>query len=213
MSDRGVGRPPTGDSFLPQVVLASGNQGKLRELRVILEPAGCSVRALSEFTATNAVESGATFVENAILKARHACIHSGLPALADDSGLMVNALEGGPGVRSARYAGDTASDADNRAKLLRALEEVEPDKRQAQFVSVVAYLRDERDPLPVVFTGFWHGTILSTEQGDKGFGYDSLFGLEDGRSAAELEPGEKNERSHRGLALRQLLKTAPWANS
>ena len=151
-------------------------------------------------------ETGLTFVENALIKARAACAATGLPALADDSGVVVDALGGAPGVRSARYAGAGASDADNVAKLLEALAEVAPRERGAAFVCSIVYLRHARDPCPIVCEGVWRGRILEAPRGSGGFGYDPVFFIEVlGRTAAELSRTDKNAVSHRGQALAQLL--------
>jgi XTP/dITP diphosphohydrolase len=187
------------------LVLASGSAGKLREMRQILAPWRVAVHSLAEYTDQPAVESGLTFVENALLKARHACAASGLPAIADDSGLEVDALDGAPGIRSARYAGEAASDADNNARLLAALANVPDAGRTARYRCAMVYLRTARDASPVICQAEWPGHIGRELRGAGGFGYDPLFVLEDGRTAAELDPGLKNRISHRGLALRGLL--------
>ena len=189
-----------------RVVLASANPGKLAELSALLEPAGLCVVSQDVFGIEPPEETGFTFVENALIKARAACAATGLPALADDSGVVVNALEGAPGVHSARYAGGGASDADNVAKLLEALEGVAPPERGAAFVCAIVYLRHARDPCPIVCEGIWEGRILDAPRGAGGFGYDPVFFIETlGRSAAELSRAEKNAVSHRGQALAQLL--------
>ena len=189
-----------------RVVLASFNPGKLAELSALLEPAGLRVVSQDAFGIEPVEETALTFVENALIKARAACAATGLPALADDSGVVVNALEGAPGVHSARYAGGGASDADNVAKLLEALEGVAPPERGAAFVCAIVYLRHARDPCPIVCEGIWEGRILDAPRGAGGFGYDPVFFIETlGRSAAELSRAEKNAVSHRGQALAQLL--------
>ena len=189
-----------------RVVLASSNPGKLAELSALLEPAGLRVVSQDVFGVEPPEETGFTFVENALIKARAACAATGLPALADDSGVVVDALEGAPGVHSARYAGGGASDADNVAKLLEALEGVAPPERGAAFVCAIVYLRHARDPCPIVCEGIWEGRILDAPRGAGGFGYDPVFFIETlGRSAAELSRAEKNAVSHRGQALAQLL--------
>ena len=189
-----------------RVVLASSNLGKLAELSALLEPAGLRVVSQDAFGIEPVEETALTFVENALIKARAACAATGLPALADDSGVVVNALEGAPGVHSARYAGGGASDADNVAKLLEALEGVAPPERGAAFVCAIVYLRHARDPCPIVCEGIWEGRILDAPRGAGGFGYDPVFFIETlGRSAAELSRAEKNAVSHRGQALAQLL--------
>lgn len=190
----------------PRLVLATGNAGKLRELRSILAPWNVEVRAQSEFTAEAAVESGLTFVENAILKARFAAQASGLPAVADDSGLEVDALGGEPGVRSARYAGAGASDAANNVRLLRELETVPDADRAARYRCAMVYLRWPLDPAPVVCQASWGGRVGRVPRGGGGFGYDPLFVVGEGPlTAAELDPALKNRDSHRGQALRALV--------
>ena len=189
-----------------EVVLASSNPGKIAELRALLEPSGLHVVPQEAFGVEPPEETGLTFVENAIIKARAACAATGLPALADDSGVVVHALNGAPGVHSARYAGDGASDADNMAKLLEALEGVLPAKRNAAFVCAIVYLRHAHDPCPIMCEGIWEGRILDAPRGDGGFGYDPVFFIEAlDRTAAELPRAEKNMVSHRGQALGQLL--------
>ena len=189
-----------------KVVLASSNPGKLGELNALLQPAGLQVVSQDALGVEPPEETGLTFVENALIKARAACAATGLPALADDSGVVVDALGGAPGVRSARYAGDGASDADNVAKLLDALEDVAAPERTAAFVCAIVYLRHARDPCPIVCEGVWEGRILDVARGAGGFGYDPAFFVASlGRTAAELSRAEKNEVSHRGQALAQLL--------
>ncbi len=191
----------------PRWVLASHNRGKLKELTAALAPLDIELRPLSDWTETGAEETGATFVDNALLKARHAAAVTGLPALADDSGLEVDALGGAPGVYSARYAGPDATDADNNARLLRELEGVEA--RAARFRCVIAFVRGADDPHPLIAEGCWEGRILHAARGDGGFGYDPLF--EDpasGLSGGELSPQDKLARSHRGQALRRFI--AAW---
>ena len=189
-----------------KVVLASSNPGKLAELHALLEPAGMHVVSRDAFGVEAPEETGFTFVENALIKARAASAATGLPALADDSGVVVEALDGAPGVRSARYAGAGASDADNLAKLLASLAGIAPPRRGAVFVCAIAYLRHARDPCPMLCEGRWEGRILDTPRGGGGFGYDPVFFVEAlGRTAAELSRAEKNAVSHRGQALAQLL--------
>ena len=189
-----------------EIVLASSNPGKLAELEALLEPAGLHVVAQDAFGVEPPEETGATFVENALIKARAACAATGLPAIADDSGIVVDALEGAPGVRSARYAGPGASDADNVARLLEALRGVAPAARGATFVCALVRLRHARDPRPIVCEGIWEGRVLDAPRGGGGFGYDPVFFVEAlGRTAAELSFAEKNRVSHRGQALAQLL--------
>jgi len=189
-----------------RLVLATGNAGKLREMREILAPWRVDVRALSEFTADAAEETGLTFVENALLKARFAARVAGLPAIADDSGLEVDALHGAPGIYSARYAGPAADDAANNALLLRELTSVDVASRAARYRCAMVFLRWPEDPSPVIAQAAWEGRIGHVARGAGGFGYDPLFVVDDGaRTAAELDPAEKNQRSHRGQALRGLV--------
>jgi XTP/dITP diphosphohydrolase len=190
----------------PQLVLATGNAGKLREMRAILGPWHVEVRSLAEFTGEAAPETGLTFVENALLKARFAAGAAGMPAIADDSGLEVDALHGAPGIYSARYAGAQASDSDNNARLLRELVAVPDAKRTARYRCAMVYLRWPEDPAPIVAQASWEGVIGREPRGTGGFGYDPLFLIDDGaRTAAELDPADKNQRSHRGQALRRLV--------
>lgn len=188
-----------------RLVLASGNRGKLAELRGLLGDLPLSLQALGDFTAEAAEETAPSFVENAILKARHAAAASGLPALADDSGLEVDALGGAPGVHSARYAGPAADDAANRARLLQQLVDVPADRRTARFRCLLVYLRHAADPWPQIFSGTWEGRIALVEAGQHGFGYDPLFWLpEHGCTAAQLEPADKARVSHRAQAAQAL---------
>ena len=195
-----------------RLVLASGNPGKLAELRDLLAGSGIELVAQCGLGIPEAAETASTFVENALLKARHAARLSGLPALADDSGLCVAALGGAPGLHSARYAGEHGNAQANNAKLLAALREVPAPRRQAHFPCTIVLLRAADDPAPLLAEGRWHGTILPAPRGDQGFGYDPLF-LPDGHSlsAAQLDPARKNRLSHRGQALAQLraLLAAP----
>lgn len=188
------------------LILATGNPGKVRELTELLAQLAIEVRPQSVLGVDDAEETGLSFVENALIKARHAARQTGLPALADDSGLCVDALGVAPGIRSARYAGPDADDAANRARLLTALDGVPIQQRAARFVCVLVLLNHAEDPLPLICQGEWQGRIALAERGDNGFGYDALFELPDsGRTAAELSAGEKQRHSHRGRALRQLL--------
>lgn len=188
-----------------KLVLASGNAGKLAEFRTLLGDAGWDVRPQSEFGIGDAEETGLSFIENAILKARHAARASGLPALADDSGLCVDALDGAPGLYSARYAGAHGDAAANIDKLLGQLRDVEPARRTARFVCVLALLRHAEDPTPVIAQGEWEGRILSTPRGNHGFGYDPVFLVpEHDASAAQLEPALKHRISHRAQAMAAL---------
>lgn len=188
-----------------KLVLASGNTGKLVELRDLLADAGLALHAQSEFGVRDIDETGLTFVENALLKARHAARETGLPALGDDSGLCVDALGGAPGLYSARYAGAHGDAQANIAKLLDALRDVPDAQRTAHFHAVVVLLRTPEDPQPIIAEGRWPGRILPAPQGDGGFGYDPVF-LDPmlGRSAAQLDAPTKHARSHRGLALATL---------
>ena len=187
-----------------KLVLASGNPGKLAELRDLLGDADIELHAQSEFGVDDAEETGLTFVENALLKARHASRATGLPALGDDSGLCVDALGGGPGLYSARYAGSHGDSAANIAKLLDALRDVPEMQRSARFVSVLAFLRHADDPQPLIAEGVWEGRILFAPRGDGGFGYDPVFFTEAQGPAGELDAAVKNRVSHRGLALARL---------
>jgi len=185
-----------------RLVLASSNRGKLDELRELLVPSGHELIAQSDMGVGDAEETGSTFVENALLKARHAARITGSAALADDSGLLVDALDGAPGLRSARFAGEHGNAAANNALLLERLRDVSPERRSAHFYCVLVLLRGADDPQPVIAEGVWHGSILEVPRGSQGFGYDPLF-LPDGQthSAAELDPAMKNRISHRGQAL------------
>jgi XTP/dITP diphosphohydrolase len=187
-----------------KLVLASNNAGKLKELAALFSPLGIALIPQGKLGVTEAEEPYPTFVENALAKARHAAEATGLPALADDSGLCVDALLGAPGVQSARYAGEPSSDARNNEKLLAEL--AGKSDRRAHFVSLLALVRHARDPQPLLAEGEWHGEILMTPRGQNGFGYDPLFlDPESGLASAELPPEVKNQRSHRGLATRRLL--------
>jgi XTP/dITP diphosphohydrolase len=195
-----------GPAFPARVVLATGNAGKLRELRAILAPWQVAVSPLSDFSTAAADETGLTFVENAILKARFAARAAGLPAIADDSGLEVDALHGAPGIHSARYCGAVADDEANNRKLLRELENVADDARTARYRCAMVYLRWPLDPAPIVCQASWDGWIARAPRGSDGFGYDPLFVVAgSARTAAEYEPAQKNRVSHRGQALRALV--------
>jgi len=188
-----------------RVVLASGNRGKLAEIRDVLADSGIELVAQSELGIDDAEETGATFVENALLKARHAARASGLPALGDDSGICVDALGGAPGLVSARYAGAHGDAAANIAKLLAALAGVEDTQRGAHFHCTLVLVRTAGDPAPLIAEGRWHGRILHAPRGDKGFGYDPVFfDSKLGQGAGELDPAVKNRVSHRGQALARL---------
>ena len=186
------------------VVLASGNSGKLRELNRILGPLDMTLVSQAEYDVPEVPEDGLSFVENAIIKARAASAHTGLPAIADDSGLEVDYLKGAPGIHSARYSGQ--GDAANNTKLLGALEGVPEDERGARFQCVLVYMRHAKDPTPIVCQGSWEGRILLEPRGEQGFGYDPLFYVPDqGCSSAELAPEVKNRISHRARASALLL--------
>jgi XTP/dITP diphosphohydrolase len=189
-----------------EIVLASNNTGKVREINELLADSGISVKAQSEFKVPDIEETGLTFVENAILKARTAAGQSGLPAIADDSGLEVDALAGAPGIYSARYAGAGASDEANLRKLLDDMKEVPEADRTARFQCLMVYMRTEKDPTPFIVQGTWEGRILDAPRGDNGFGYDPVFFVPTHNcSSAELEPAVKNSLSHRGQALCALV--------
>ena len=216
-----------------EVVLASRNKGKLAELQALLDPLGVRLRPIADFADGAPPEDGLTFVENALIKARHAARESGLPAIADDSGIEVAALKGAPGVHSARFAalgasagdlgsysttpaaGPQATDAANNARLLEKLEGVPDDQRGARYVCVLALLRQPLDPTPLIAQGAWSGRILRQARGANGFGYDPLFLVpEHGKSAAELAPAIKNRLSHRARAAAGLLahlRDADWS--
>ena len=195
---------------MPRIVLASSNPGKLAEFNALLAASGLDIVAQASLGISDAAETGCTFVENALLKARHAARASGLPALADDSGLCVAALDGAPGLHSARYAGTHGDNAANNAKLLRELAEVPDAQRGAFFICVLVLLRHADDPTPFIVEARWPGRVLRELRGVQGFGYDPLF-LPDGQrvSSAELEPALKNQLSHRGQALAQLGARLP----
>ena len=193
------------------VVLATGNQGKVKELAHLLAEQSIEIVPQSEFDVPEVAETGTTFVENAIIKARHAAKITGLPAIADDSGLEVDALNGAPGVYSARYAEDVTqgkvTDDDNTNKLLNALANTPDDQRTARFHCVLVYMKHENDPTPLICHGVWQGTISRSKQGDQGFGYDPIFWQSDLQmSSAQLPRALKNTLSHRGQALAKLVK-------
>ena len=187
-----------------RLVLASNNAGKLREFRRLLEPLGFEVVPQSELDIDEADEPHATFIENALAKARHACAKSGLPALADDSGICVDALGGAPGVRSARFAGEPKSDARNNAALIEALRGI--DDRRAHYYCVLVLARHADDPQPLIAEGIWHGSVIDSPRGNGGFGYDPFFEDRETRlTGAELDLERKNSLSHRGKAMRSLI--------
>ena len=188
------------------LVLASGNQKKLDEMRAILEPLALKVVPQSDFQVPEAEETGLTFVENAILKARNAAAHTGLPAIADDSGLEVDALNGAPGIYSARFSGADASDAKNNALLIDMLGDLPDAPRTARYQAVLVLMRHPDDPTPLICQGTWEGEILLAPRGNGGFVYDPHFLIPElGVTAAEMEPAEKNRISHRGRALKALM--------
>lgn len=188
--------------MLRKVVLASGNRGKLKEFGEILQPMGMEIIAQGELGVTDADETGLTFVENAILKARNACEHTGFAAISDDSGLEVDYLDGAPGIYSARYAGPGADDATNVEKLLDALKGVPAAERTARFRCVLVCMRHKLDPTPLICMGSWEGRLLEAPRGEHGFGYDPIFwSPEFEKASAELTPVEKKSVSHRGKAV------------
>lgn len=187
-------------------VLATGNQGKVKEMSELLNSFSIEVLPQSKFNVPDVPETGTTFVENAIIKARHAAKLTGLPAIADDSGLEVDFLNGQPGIYSARYAGELATDQDNIDKLLNKLEGINPEQRKARFQCVLVYLRHELDPTPIICQGTWEGSITEAVDGENGFGYDPVFWVESEQStSAQLSKQRKSELSHRGKALTQLV--------
>ena len=191
---------------MKDIVLASSNPGKVREINQVLAELGMQVRPQGEFDVIDAEETGLTFVENAILKARNAAQHTGLPAIADGSGLEVDALAGAPGIYSARFAGEDAIDQANLEKLLDALKDIPEANRSARFQCLMVYMRHANDPTPLICQGTWEGRILRTPQGSNGFGYDPVFYVPEQQcSSAELTSDLKNRLSHRGQALRQLI--------
>lgn len=198
--------------MLNKLVIATGNAGKLREIRQLLEPLSIEVLPQSDFDVPEADEPYLTFIENALAKARHTSLHSGLPALADDSGICVDALQGAPGVHSARFGGEPRSDARNNEKLLQALDGVQ--NRRAHYYCAMVLVRTPEDPQPLIAQGIWRGEILTTPRGDGGFGYDPLF-LDPtiGRTGAELPLDIKNRISHRGQALRDMMQLIEKLNT
>lgn len=191
-------------------VLASNNKGKLKEFADLLADVKVDITPQAEFGVVDAVEDGLSFIENAIIKARWAAKHTGLPALADDSGLAVDALGGAPGIYSARYAGEGASDQDNIDKLLEAMKDVAPEHRSGQFHCVLAFVRHELDPTPVICHGQWHGFVTEAQSGENGFGYDPIFKVPDlNITSAELSKEEKAKLSHRGQAIALFKQALP----
>jgi len=195
-----------------EYVLASGNEGKLREIITMLKPLGFAVRPQSDWNVPEAQETASTFIENALIKARQAAKYTGLPSIADDSGLVVPALNGEPGIYSARYAGVDADNEANKRKLLAELSGKDGSERNAYFFCAMVLVFSFDDPAPLLAIGRWHGRILLSAQGQGGFGYDPLFGVLTPsvggrqRSAAELTPADKSRVSHRGQALRELVR-------
>lgn len=192
---------------MTKIVLASGNSGKLREFSQLLSPLGFTLLPQSEFDVPEVAETGLSFVENAIIKARHAAEITGLPALADDSGLEIDALHGAPGIYSSRFAGEKATDEDNIAIVLDALRDVPETERSARFQCILVFMRHAKDPTPLICQGSWQGQILTEAVGEGGFGYDPIFRVaETDCSAAELSSEQKHAISHRGKAMRQFLE-------
>ncbi|SHE21491.1 RdgB/HAM1 family non-canonical purine NTP pyrophosphatase [methanotrophic endosymbiont of Bathymodiolus puteoserpentis (Logatchev)] len=186
-----------------KIILASGNKGKIREIQALLKD--YTIVTQQEFNIQEAEETGSTFVENAIIKARNAAHQSNLPAIADDSGLVVDALNGAPGVRSARFAGPQANDQENLQKLLKDMEGTPEAQRTARFICVIVLMRHVNDPFPIITQASWEGIILDKAQGTNGFGYDPIFWIPtENCSSAELPASKKNQLSHRGQALRKL---------
>ena len=193
---------------MKKIVLASNNKGKVREFNELFVNLGWEVIPQAELGVDEIEETGLSFVENAILKARNAAAHTGLPAIADDSGIEVDALNGSPGIYSARFAGLDASDEANLQKLLTDLKNVPDSERSARFQCLLVFMRHDLDPTPLISQGTWEGTILKAPQGDNGFGYDPVFYVaEEDCSSAELPAATKNKLSHRGQALQQFIQT------
>lgn len=193
-------------SLPDRIVLASSNAGKVREINEMLAGHAVRIVSQSEFNVPEVAETGLTFIENALLKARHAVRHTGLPAIADDSGIELAALDGRPGIYSARYAGPEASDADNLQKLIADVRELPEDRRRCRFVCLMVYLRHAEDPTPLIAEGVWEGIAVTTPRGSNGFGYDPIFYVPTHHcTSAELPPETKNRLSHRGQALLRLV--------
>lgn len=192
---------------MSKIILASGNAGKVIEINALLASHGIEVVSQNEFDVPEAIEDGLSFVENAIKKARNACKYTGLPSIADDSGIEVDALNKTPGIYSARYSGEGATDKKNYEKMLAELDDVTPDKRTARYQCVMVFMNSADDPTPIITQGALEGTILTAPQGDGGFGYDPIFWLEDKQcTAAELSLEDKNNISHRAIALNALAE-------
>ncbi|SFJ75335.1 RdgB/HAM1 family non-canonical purine NTP pyrophosphatase [Methylophaga sulfidovorans] len=197
---------------MKKIVLATGNQGKLREFAQLLSPLKINIVSQAELDVVEAEETGLSFVENAIIKARNACKQTGLAAIADDSGIEVDALRGAPGIYSSRYAGESASDEDNIAALLNALKDVPASERGARFQCVIVFMRHAEDPTPLIFQGSWQGQIMTETAGEAGFGYDPIFFVpETDCSAAELSSEQKHAISHRGQAMRRFVEEFPYS--
>ena len=193
-----------------EIVLASSNQGKLREIQTLLNDSGLelTLRTQSELEVEEIPETGLGFIENALLKARNASQQTGLPALADDSGIVVDALNGEPGIYSARYAGEGASDEDNLQKLIAVVKSIPEAERTAQFVCVLVFVSAENDPMPIIAEGIWRGHVLDEARGENGFGYDPMFYVpEQNCTSAELSAAVKNTISHRGQALAKMIQS------
>ncbi len=189
-----------------RVVLASNNQGKVREINSLLHDLYIDVVPQAQFDVEDAIEDGLTFVENALIKARHAAVRTSLPAIADDSGIEVDALDGEPGIYSARYAGESATDQDNLEKLIENISDLPEADRKARFVCVMVYMRYPKDPVPLISQGIWEGHLITEPRGSHGFGYDPIFFVPEHQcTSAELPPEIKNAMSHRGQALRKLV--------
>ena len=187
--------------------MASGNAGKLREFSRLLNPLGLTLRPQKEWSFEEAIEDGLTFIENALIKARHAAKHTGLPALADDSGLVVDALDGRPGIFSARFSGENADSFSNNQKLLDSMKDIPGDSRSAHFYCALALMRHAADPSPIIATGAWFGLITRKASGEHGFGYDPLFWVPEHEcTSAQLDPDVKNRFSHRGQAMKSLVQ-------
>ncbi len=188
------------------IVLATGNAGKVKEIQAVLLDCNITIKPQSDFNVSEAIEDGLTFVENALIKARHASKITGLPAIADDSGIEVDFINGQPGIYSSRYAGENGNNLANNDKLLKALKDVEKKNRTARFQCVIVYLKHALDPTPLICQGTWEGYITESSSGTQGFGYDPLFFVTSQNcTAAELEPTVKNQISHRGQALKEFV--------
>jgi XTP/dITP diphosphohydrolase len=190
---------------MKKIVLATGNAGKVREFAQLLAEFDAEIIPQTQLNVSNVPETGLTFVENALIKARHAAEITGLPAIADDSGIEVDALNGAPGIYSARFAGENATDVDNNQLLLQQLQSIPEAERTARYHCVIVYLRHALDPTPLICHGIWEGRVLTAPQGDNGFGYDPLFLIPEQQcTAAQMPPDLKNKLSHRGQAMREL---------